>query len=527
MVSIMNGLSAMGAGIASFAGSAGLEQQKADLARQGVILANQLATEREHTGRVEAGEIAATAAQKEFGYKQELQAPVLATQVQTATIGAEATKAAAYAHAGAILGAARTQADAERAVAMIRANEPSAEAKTLKYLGIPEGLYAPSKTTDANSAAPAPTPEMSAIPSPSPSPPPSPAPSTPGGTMAENIVANVLHVPVSGSAAANRQAIAQDVNNDPDFKYKTAGQKAAEIESRVAVAEGKMTDPTSRHDMAVAIASYQKAPLDNMAAQKPGGPETMAEVFRINPNYQEARYPEVAKVMAAFGSGKQGDIVRSNNVVVQHTDVLEEAAKALGNGDVQALNKMGNWFEKQFGSSAPTTFDGLKQIVATEIEKSVAGGIGATGDRDRLMASLDRANSPTQLQDMLKGFRSLMLGQLIGLKQQYEDGTSFTSGPFAFDNKLLPATRTRLNAPDAPPAAPITTLPPIATGLPQNDYGRHGASGYPSTAPPPSAKSPGSPAAPPDPADREQNKSYLLPNGRIGVWAGTGWRLLQ
>lgn len=47
MVSLLNGLSAAGAGIAQFAGAAGLEQQRNNLAQQSAILADQLATTRE------------------------------------------------------------------------------------------------------------------------------------------------------------------------------------------------------------------------------------------------------------------------------------------------------------------------------------------------------------------------------------------------------------------------------------------------------------------------------------------------
>jgi hypothetical protein len=65
MVSLMNGLSAMGAGVASFAGTAGLEAQKADLAQQQAILADQLQGKRESAGRAQAGDIAAAAAEKQ------------------------------------------------------------------------------------------------------------------------------------------------------------------------------------------------------------------------------------------------------------------------------------------------------------------------------------------------------------------------------------------------------------------------------------------------------------------------------
>lgn len=64
-MSLMNSLSAAGSGIAAFAGAAGLEAQKADLAQQSLRLADQLTTVRESAGRQEAGQIAAAAADKQ------------------------------------------------------------------------------------------------------------------------------------------------------------------------------------------------------------------------------------------------------------------------------------------------------------------------------------------------------------------------------------------------------------------------------------------------------------------------------
>jgi len=258
--------------------------------------------------------------------------------------------------------------------------------------------------------------------------------------MRENAIRKAQGLPAVGSPEATRYAIAQDVKTDPSFKYKTAGQQAAEVELRVAIAEGKMTDPASRESMAQGIASYQIAPLSGFSLTKPGGPETMARAIQLNPDYQESRYPEVNKAMSAFGSGKQGDIVRSLNVGVQHLDVLDQAGRNLGNTDVNVVNSLKNAFQQQFGSAAPTTFDGLKQIVGTEVEKAVAGGIGSSSDRDRIMAALNRANSPAQLQAITDGFRALMIGQLSGLKTQYEEATGFKTGPFVFESKLVPAT---------------------------------------------------------------------------------------
>jgi hypothetical protein len=63
------GLSAMGSSVAQFAGNAAMTEQKAMLERQQALLADQLATAREHLGRVEAGDIAARAAGVEHEFQ--------------------------------------------------------------------------------------------------------------------------------------------------------------------------------------------------------------------------------------------------------------------------------------------------------------------------------------------------------------------------------------------------------------------------------------------------------------------------
>lgn len=497
MASLMNGLSALGGSVAQFAGNAGLELQKSQLAQQQAVLADQLATTRETTLQASGGAIAAAAADK----AQTFQAGQN-TQQQAAE--ADRQKAA--------LAVTQSEGSANRAAQVAlesqRENAPPEQVKLLRALGVqlpgdpaPSGGSATTTITPGGSAGgstpPLPGPRATggiaadgSLVAPSGgstsdasasggSAPPAGSGTIAGGAapsgasatpMVTALINKTLGLPAPGSAEATRYAIASDVKADPAFKYKTAGQQAAETELRVAVAEGKMTDPVARTPVATAIASYALKPLDGYALTKPGGPETMAEVMRINPDYQEGRFPEVNKAMSAFGTGQQGNIIRSLNVGVQHLATLDQAGQALGNGDVQGLNSLKNMFRQQFGASAPTTFDALKQIVGTEVEKAVAGGIGSAGDRDRIMESLKSANSPAQLQAVTDGFRSLMVGQLSGLKTQYEDATGFKDGRFAFETKLSPETTQALQsrtggtggqalAPAAAPSLPAWVRP--------------------------------------------------------------------
>lgn len=490
-MSLMNGLSAMGAGIAQFAGTAGIEAQRAQLAQQTAVLADQLATTRESAGRVQAGDIAAKAA----GIQQIETAKNLATSeagANSRNASNNATSASNNAASNATSASnVRATIAGEAARQQVAINAPPDQIKLLRALGVQLPGDAPPSTASVAPVAPVVTGD-------------SEAPKDYSGTanvplagvpnlaqgaapvrmvdpMDNPIVQKMLGYPAAGSEDSLRRSVAADVKTDPAFKYKTAGQQATETELRVNVAKGTMTSPETQDANAAMIASYQIKPPDGFALSRPGAAETMAKVQKFNPNYQESRFPEINKAMSAFGSGKQGDIIRSLDVGIQHLSVLDQAAQNLGNTDVNAVNKIKNTFQQQFGATAPTTFEGLKQIVATEIEKSVAGGIGSAADRDRLMASLDRASSPAQLQSMTDGFRALMAGQLHGLKTQYEHATEFRTGEFAFDTKLGPEATKALGAygnsatpttsataapTSAPaPAAPDNSLPMDLTGV--------------------------------------------------------------
>lgn len=150
----------------------------------------------------------------------------------------------------------------------------------------------------------------------------------------------------------------------------------------------------------------------------------------------KADYAAKKKADVAFATGKQGDIVKSQNVAVDHMAVLRDLISGLSNGDVQLINKAANNWAEQTGSAAPTNFDGVKIIVGDEIAKAVIGGINAQADRENLQLQLSRVKSPEQLNGVLDSFVRLMVGQIDGNRRQYETST----GKKDFDKFLSPAT---------------------------------------------------------------------------------------
>jgi len=149
---------------------------------------------------------------------------------------------------------------------------------------------------------------------------------------------------------------------------------------------------------------------------------------------RQASFSTAAK---AFATGQQGNAIRSFNVGISHLNTLEGLAQALDNGNVQAINKAKNAFESQFGEAAPTNFEAAKSIVGAEIAKAIVGSGGALTDREELRDALNRASSWDQLAGAVNTYKSLMGGQLGGLRQQYHD----TTGLNDFDQRLTPEAR--------------------------------------------------------------------------------------
>ncbi len=157
-------------------------------------------------------------------------------------------------------------------------------------------------------------------------------------------------------------------------------------------------------------------------------------VREADPTFKDDRF----STLQSFDKGADSNSVKTFNVVAQHVELLRGLAAALGNGDTQAINAISNKFQTIFGQPAPTTFDGVKQIVSDEITKGVIGNSGAVSDREGTAKTLASYNSPQQIVGLLdNGIIPAIKGQFEGLQQKYLTGT----GRADFQDRLLPAAK--------------------------------------------------------------------------------------
>jgi hypothetical protein len=218
--------------------------------------------------------------------------------------------------------------------------------------------------------------------------------------------------------------------------------------------------------VAQAIANYQQAPLGQYALRKAYGQNVMKRVMELNPDYQSNEFGSRSKAYKDFGSGKLGQQVASFNRSFAHLDTLSKLSDALGNNDIPALNKIGNYFSSQTGQPAPNNFEGAKKIVADEIVKAIVGNGGGVGDREEAAKTINAAQSPQQLSGMIETYKELLGGQLNSLGLQYGNST----GRKDFEKFLAPevaayvkghpfsAGSSPSNAPPAPKAPAVGTI---------------------------------------------------------------------
>lgn len=169
---------------------------------------------------------------------------------------------------------------------------------------------------------------------------------------------------------------------------------------------------------AQAIAKGQLPPPSGMALLNPKNARTLARVMEIDPNYDYTTTMAKKKAASDFTTGTLGNSLRSFAVAGQHLDQLGTLVDALGNGNVQLVNQLGNQFSAQTGNPAVTNFNAAKDVVSKEVMKAIVAGGGGVAEREELNKTMSSANSPQQLKGVILQYRNLMAAQHDALLQQ-------------------------------------------------------------------------------------------------------------
>lgn len=137
------------------------------------------------------------------------------------------------------------------------------------------------------------------------------------------------------------------------------------------------------------------------------------------PGPQSASVEVPRKAAAAEVPTNIGNQKVAFNTAMQHADLLDSAAKALGNGDEQTLNSLKNKFKNEFGATGPIT----AQVIADAYGREVTKMLSANHMTDSEIASVGATVNPgrqsyDQIHSVLQGYKSLAQSKMNMLNQQ-------------------------------------------------------------------------------------------------------------
>ena len=483
MPSLLNGLSALGAGVAQFAGQSGLELQRAQLAQQQTVLADQLATTRETGLQASGGAIAAAAAAKqqafETGQTQQTLAAA-AARVATEQAGESGRNAATIAAESA---RQRQLLDAEMERARYTANAPTPEMRdvaafsggaqpgTPEYqravfgqaaakLGIPPDLYG---TPGSGGTAPAGGSTSGAA---------TPNAALPGPRVGKS--------PTSDAGSAYTPQATPLDNGPPPGGYNEAvlaGKPAWLVAKVHAINEGREEPPNPRSQN-----DYKS-------------PEFVANqlLHEYNPKFDATLYPvrlEAQKAIAPGGS--LFTAVSAMNTSMGHIDHLGSLYAELGNlGGGTLVNAPLNLIAANTGHYP--VINAIKQTVdamATEGNRIYSGNAGTESEIDSWKKTFPLNGSLADQQRALQNFAQLMGAKFETLATQVNAAAGYPGrGPIELLTPKAKATYQRQTTQAQPTGAVVGGAPPT---LPS---GRLDLAGRPTAAP--AAPAAAQPAAPP------------------------------
>lgn len=239
---------------------------------------------------------------------------------------------------------------------------------------------------------------------------------TPGLGGAPQAVGNIQHTATPGEILTDTRTRSEGALNRGAAAARQQETIAAE-NLRAGVTPGGGLDDNAERT-AQAIASGQLSAPSGMALLNPKNQRILGRVMEINPQYDATTVAAKAKAARDFTSGTLGNSMRSFQVAGQHLEQLGKLVDAMGNGNMQLVNKLANAYSQQTGNPAVTNFEAAKEIVGKEVVKAIVAGGGGVSEREELSRLLGNAKSAKQLHGVITQFSGLMAAQHEALLAQ-------------------------------------------------------------------------------------------------------------
>jgi len=161
------------------------------------------------------------------------------------------------------------------------------------------------------------------------------------------------------------------------------------------------------------LATYTSSPRKGV--QTMPRPQALAFIRTyINPNFNEGDFKANANLIKEIRDtkvGTAGGSLMAGGVAAQHLDMLQQAADALKNNNIQLLNSIAAKYGIATGSAAPVVFKAIGQKLNEEVEKVTSGGTPQVASLKEAHDNLNVAQSPEQIQGVINAYVGLMNGR--------------------------------------------------------------------------------------------------------------------
>jgi hypothetical protein len=227
-------------------------------------------------------------------------------------------------------------------------------------------------------------------------------------------------VPVSQAAAASglqlpssvQEGAGSDVHGD-EFVKSLEPALGAQVK---ALAEGRMQFP------------------NGPALKTPYWQTMLRNVAQYDPEFDAINYNSRSKTRADFTQGKSAQNMTAINTTVGHLGTLLDAGNALDNTSYPLVNQAVNSYRSATGDPRIVGFNTAKQAVADEMTRVFRGTGGSNADVEGWEKNLNAANSPEQLQTVIKQGVNLLASRASSIADQYKKGMGTTAQPLQLLN---------------------------------------------------------------------------------------------
>ncbi len=148
----------------------------------------------------------------------------------------------------------------------------------------------------------------------------------------------------------------------------------------------------------------------------------LSDVNAKYPEYKQSTYGVEKAVETKYTSGNVADQLLAIGTAREHMKTFKNLADALDNGDVQALNKIGNEFGVQFGSDKATNFRLAAQAFGGEVGKAFDGAGVVAGERAEIKQNYEDKLSRGQFRGAIRTVDELLAGKQKAAKDAYDKG---------------------------------------------------------------------------------------------------------